>query len=173
MASSGVLCHVSLVRTEEPHSLTSQKTPSFIFYTCFINVRITEFYPCGGYYHKIHHIDHTFAFMENSVAFSPQANYIDWATATCLRNLVPNFADRGVSRGQCGGSPTVVNLSFLDRSRYFSFKYLFIYHHSGWVHPVPDPLLLRKSGTVGNRTQDLSVCSQEPLWKRVRNASDL
>jgi hypothetical protein len=58
----------------------------------------------------------------NSVAFSPQANYTDWATATCWRNLVPNFADRGVSRGQRGGSPTAVNLSFLDRSRYFLFQ---------------------------------------------------
>jgi hypothetical protein len=28
---------------------------------------------------------------------------------------VPTFVDRRVSRGQCGGSPTVVNLSFLDR----------------------------------------------------------
>jgi hypothetical protein len=28
---------------------------------------------------------------------------------------VPTFVDRGVSRGQCGGSPTVVHLSFLDR----------------------------------------------------------
>jgi hypothetical protein len=28
----------------------------------------------------------------------------------------------GMSRGQRGGSPTVVNLSFLDRSRYFFFK---------------------------------------------------
>jgi hypothetical protein len=58
----------------------------------------------------------------NSVALSPQANYTDWATATCRRNLVPTFADRGVSRGQPGGSPTAVNLSFLDRSRYFSFQ---------------------------------------------------
>jgi hypothetical protein len=56
------------------------------------------------------------------VAFSPQANYTDRATAICRRNLVPIFADRGVSRGRRGGSPTVVNLSFLDRSRYFSFK---------------------------------------------------
>jgi hypothetical protein len=39
-----------------------------------------------------------------------------------LQNLVPTFVDRGVSRGQCGGSLTVVNHSFLDRSRYFSFK---------------------------------------------------
>jgi hypothetical protein len=30
--------------------------------------------------------------------------------------------DRGVTRGQRGGSPTVVNLSFLDRSRYFSLN---------------------------------------------------
>jgi hypothetical protein len=51
----------------------------------------------------------------NSVAFSPQANYTDWATAICWRNLVPTFADRRVSRGQRGGSRTVVNLSFLDR----------------------------------------------------------
>jgi hypothetical protein len=29
--------------------------------------------------------------------------------------LVPPSVDRGVSRGQYGGSPTVVSLSFLDR----------------------------------------------------------
>jgi hypothetical protein len=49
------------------------------------------------------------------MALSPQANYTDWSTATCRRNLVPTFVERGVSRGQRGGSPTVVNLSFLDR----------------------------------------------------------
>jgi hypothetical protein len=37
------------------------------------------------------------------VALSPQANYTDWVTATCRRNLVPTFVDRGVSRGQRGG----------------------------------------------------------------------
>jgi hypothetical protein len=36
--------------------------------------------------------------------------------------LVPTFVDRVVSRGQRGGSPTVVNFSFLHRSRFFSFK---------------------------------------------------
>jgi hypothetical protein len=50
-----------------------------------------------------------------SMALSPRANYTDWATATFRRNLVPTFVDIGVSRGQRGGSPTVVNLSFLDR----------------------------------------------------------
>jgi hypothetical protein len=59
---------------------------------------------------------------KTSVTFGPQANYIDSATATCWRNLVPTFADRGVLRGQRGGSSTVVNLSFLDRSRYFFFQ---------------------------------------------------
>jgi hypothetical protein len=58
----------------------------------------------------------------NTVAFSPQANYTDWATATYWQNLVPTFVDRGASRGPRGRSPAVVNLSFLDRSRYFSFK---------------------------------------------------
>jgi hypothetical protein len=56
------------------------------------------------------------------MAFSPQANCTDWATATCRRNLVPTFVGRGVSRGQRGGTHTVVNLSVLARSRYFSSK---------------------------------------------------
>jgi hypothetical protein len=58
------------------------------------------------------------SYVLNSVALSPQANYTDWATATCWRNLVPTFMDRGVSHGQRGGSPTVVNHSFLDRNSY-------------------------------------------------------
>jgi hypothetical protein len=53
----------------------------------------------------------------NSVSIRPQVNSTDWATATCWLNLVPTFANRGLSRGQRGGSPRVVNLSFLDRSR--------------------------------------------------------
>jgi hypothetical protein len=51
----------------------------------------------------------------NSVVFSARANYIDWATATCRRNLVPTFVDRGLSRGQRSGSPTIVNLSFIGQ----------------------------------------------------------
>jgi hypothetical protein len=58
----------------------------------------------------------------NSVALSLQANYTDWVTATSRRNLVSSFVDRGVWRGQRGGSPTVINLSFLVWSHYFSFK---------------------------------------------------
>jgi hypothetical protein len=70
----------------------------------------------------------------NSMAFSPQANYTDGANAICWRNLVPTFVDRGVSRGQHGGSSTVVNLSFLDRSRYFlSSSSSFIFTRAEWT----------------------------------------
>jgi hypothetical protein len=50
------------------------------------------------------------------MAFSAQANYTDGATATCRRNLVLTFANRGVSRGKRGRSRTVINLSFLERN---------------------------------------------------------
>jgi hypothetical protein len=58
----------------------------------------------------------------NSVAFSPQANYTYWSTATGWRILVPPFVDRRVLRSQRGGHPTAVNLSFLDQSRYSFFQ---------------------------------------------------
>jgi hypothetical protein len=104
------------------------------------------------------------------VAFSPQANYTDWAAATCRRNLVPTFADRGVSRGQRGGSRTAVNLSFIDRSLYFFFQVAPHLSSRSWVDPVPGPRLLI-CGSAGNRTRDLWVCSQEhwPLDHRVKN----
>jgi hypothetical protein len=59
--------------------------------------------------------------------------------------------------------PTVTNLGFLDRSRYFFFQVALQLSSRGWVDPVPDPLLLRKSGNAGNRTQDLGICSHK-LW---------
>jgi hypothetical protein len=52
---------------------------------------------------------------KNSVSLSPQAKYTEWATATCWRNLVLNFADRGISRSQRCGSLTIVNFNFLDQ----------------------------------------------------------
>jgi hypothetical protein len=69
----------------------------------------------------------------NAVAFSPQAKSTDWATANGRRISVPTFADTGVSRHQRGVPPTVVNLSVLDRSRYFSFKYLIYHDEAKWT----------------------------------------
>ena len=77
--------------------------------------------------------------------------------------LVPTFADRGVSRGQRNGSPqplisvyrTWITTYFIQVAPQLTSR--------GWVYPVPDPLTLRKSGSAGNRTWDLCVCSQK-LW---------
>jgi hypothetical protein len=44
-------------------------------------------------------------------------------------------------------------LGFLDRSRYCFFQASPQLYSRGWVDPVPDPLLLRKSGNAGNRTR--------------------
>jgi hypothetical protein len=57
---------------------------------------------------------------------------------------VPTFADRGVSCGQRGRTPTAINLSFLDWSCYFFFQVAPHLSSWGWVDPVPDPQLLRK-----------------------------
>jgi hypothetical protein len=38
-----------------------------------------------------------------------------------MRILVPTYADRGVLRGQRGGTPTAYNFNFLDWGRYFLF----------------------------------------------------
>jgi hypothetical protein len=76
--------------------------------------------------------------------------------------LVSIFADRGC----CVVSTTDPYsriLGFLDRSRYLFFRVVSQLYSRGWVGPVPDPLLLRKSGSAGNRTWTSWVCSQE-LW---------
>jgi hypothetical protein len=65
-----------------------------------------------------------------------------------------------MSRGQPGGSPTIVNLSFLDHSRYFFFQVAPL-SSQGSVERVREPLLLRYSGSAGNRTRDLCHCSQK------------
>jgi hypothetical protein len=45
-------------------------------------------------------------------------------------------------------------LGFLDRSHYFFFQVAPQLYLRGWVVSVPDPLLHRKSGSAGNRTQN-------------------
>jgi hypothetical protein len=99
-----------------------------------------------------------------SVAFSPQANCTEWPTATGRLILVPYFVGVAWSARLV---PTAVNLGFLDRSRYFFFQVAPHLSSRGWVDPVPDPLLLRKSDSAGNRTRDHWVWSQELLTTEV------
>jgi hypothetical protein len=76
--------------------------------------------------------------------------------------LVPTFADRGC-RVVSATDPRGRVLGFLDRSRYYFYQVAPQLYSRVSVDPVPDPLLLRKYDSTGNRTRDLWICSQE-LW---------
>jgi hypothetical protein len=63
--------------------------------------------------------------------------------------LVPTFTDRKCHVVSVTDSYGRI-LGFLDRSRYFFFQTAPQLYSRGWVNPVPDPLLLRKSDNAGN-----------------------
>jgi hypothetical protein len=63
-----------------------------------------------------------------------------------------NICDRGCHMVSAV-DPYGCNLDFLDRSHYFFFQVAPQLYSRGWVVPVSDPLLLRKSGSTGNRTR--------------------
>jgi hypothetical protein len=63
-----------------------------------------------------------------------------------------NFVDRGC-HVVSATDPYSRILGFLDRSRYSSFQVASQLYSRGCVDPVPDPLLLRKSGNTENRTR--------------------
>jgi hypothetical protein len=66
--------------------------------------------------------------------------------------VVSTFADRGC-HVVSAADPHGRVLGFLDRSRCFFFQAAPHLYSRGWVDPFPDPLLLRKSGSAGNRTR--------------------
>jgi hypothetical protein len=109
------------------------------------------------------HSNKRFFFREekNLRGLSPQA-YTDLATAACRRSYCQILRVEGVA-WSAQRILTAVILGFLDRSRYFFFQVAPQLSSQGWVDPVPDPLLLRKSDRVGNRTRALWICSQK-LW---------
>jgi hypothetical protein len=66
--------------------------------------------------------------------------------------LVPTFTDR-VCRVVSVTDLNCRILGFLERGLYFLLQIAPQLYSRGWVDPVPDPLLLRKSGSPGNRTR--------------------
>jgi hypothetical protein len=74
--------------------------------------------------------------------------------------LVTTFADRGC-QVVSAANPRGRNFDFLDRSRYYFFQVAPQLPSRGWVNPVPDPLLLKKSSRAGNRTRDPCICGQK------------
>jgi hypothetical protein len=79
---------------------------------------------------------------------SPCANYTDLSAKVNAK-----FCEYGECRVVSWADPHVRNLAFLDRSRYSFFQLAPQQYSGGWVDPVPNPLLLRKSGSTGNRTR--------------------
>jgi hypothetical protein len=67
---------------------------------------------------------------------------------------VPTFVDRGLSRGERDETSTAVNLSFLDRNPLLLFQVGPHLSLQVLVDHVPDPVLLSKFGSAGNRTQE-------------------
>jgi hypothetical protein len=70
-------------------------------------------------------------------------------SSTCRRRYCQHFADREC-RVFSTADPHCSILAFLDWSRYFFFQVAPQLYSRGWVDPVPDPLLLRKSGSARN-----------------------
>jgi hypothetical protein len=97
----------------------------------------------------------------NSVAFSPQANYADRATTACRRSWCQLLRIEGVAWSAQRIPPPLIRFSWPEPLLFHSSSSsVILMRLSG---PGPGPLLLRKSGSVGNRTRDLWIWSQE-LW---------
>jgi hypothetical protein len=69
---------------------------------------------------------------------------------TCRRSSCELLWIEGAT---CERDPFGRILGFLDQSRYFLFQVVPRLYSRGCVDPVPDPLLLRKHGSAGNRTR--------------------
>jgi hypothetical protein len=61
--------------------------------------------------------------------------------------------------------------SFLELSRYYFFQVAPQLYSRGWVDPVRDPLLLRKSGSAGNRTRTSRSVARK-LYVKLQTVSE-
>jgi hypothetical protein len=67
--------------------------------------------------------------------------------------LVPTLVDKGVAWSAQRIATAVISV-FYSRSRYFSIQVAPQLSSRGWVDPVPDPLILRKSSGSVARNSD-------------------
>jgi hypothetical protein len=63
-------------------------------------------------------------------------------------------------------------LRFLDQSRYYFFQVAPQLYSRGWVDQVPYPVLLRKSGSSGNRTRASGSVARPQRWYFLRDVAD-
>jgi hypothetical protein len=78
-----------------------------------------------------------------------------------LAKLVPTLAERRDIALSARLITYGRNFVFLDRGRYFFFQVAPQLSSRGYVEPIPDPLLLRKSGNVGNRIRTSGSVSRK------------
>jgi hypothetical protein len=91
---------------------------------------------------------------------NPRENYTDRLSA----KLVPTLLIEGCCLVITADPLTAVISGFLDRSRYF-FLQVPQLNSGGLVDPVPDPQLLRKSGSPGKQTRTCeSVTRNSDHW---------
>jgi hypothetical protein len=93
--------------------------------------------------------------------FSPQSELYRPSNRRLSAKLVATLADRGC-RVVSATNPHGREFRFSRPEPLLSFQVAPQLSSRGWVGPVPDPLLLRKSGSAGSRTRDLWIYSQEP-----------
>jgi hypothetical protein len=97
-------------------------------------------------------------FNNSDTCFSCRQQYLktSWPESTSDRSMsakiVPSFAARGCHKISVTDLYSCI-LGFLERSRYFFFQVAPQLYSQGWDDSVPNPLLLRISGSAGNRTQ--------------------
>jgi hypothetical protein len=82
---------------------------------------------------------------------SQRANYTGRTAAACRRSYSQLLRIEGGTRPERWILRPYSQ--FLNRSRYFFFQVAPQLYSRGWVDPVPDLLLLRKSGSAGNLTR--------------------
>jgi hypothetical protein len=75
--------------------------------------------------------------------YAAQINSVAWVREWTVSTEGPPLVGE-ISANFCG---------VLDQNGYFFFQVAPQLYLRGWVDPVPDPLLLRKSGSAGNRTR--------------------
>jgi hypothetical protein len=81
---------------------------------------------------------------------SPRANYTERVTAACRWNWCQLLRIEGPT-WSAWQIPTAVFSAFWTEAA--TFQVAPQLYSRGWVDPVPDPLLLKKAGSVGNRTR--------------------
>jgi hypothetical protein len=116
---------------------------------------VTAVHPTGSQTHETLirvTIDISSSGQRFSIGSSLLVNYSRPSNRRLSEKLVPNFGNRRRHVGSVT-DPKGRIIDFLDRSRYFFFQVAPQLYSGGSVDPVPDPLLLWKSGTAGNRTR--------------------